>query len=481
MAEALAGRRLDWRWRNAVLSRQALRSLLGLLVAAAFGGVLLWRTDPGQMVSSVRDVRLPLLAAAGLLRLAVLVVLSLRWHMLIRHIGSPGATRLIPALAIGNMGSAVLPFSLGGVLRAHYVQTRYGIAATSSLSSIVLENILDALVLAGIFIPALAILGVGGSLTWTMLAIGGVGAGVLVLMRVLLSEGSPGLRRALALPLAVAPRPLAARMVSCSEEAKTGLRSVQSTSTLAIAVLLTIAARLVTVGVHLLVGLAFGLDIHWTSYLVVTAAANASGFVALSQGNVGPYEIITAEVVAGLGAARGDGDGVRHRSPCRVACSDCRRRPRLPRLASGYQAEATAPVHRVGGRRRRTWNADLEYVAGGCPGVSRPSFCLLLPISSSSGRSWRPKGSNVALRPATFGAPMAQPRRLPRIGTPMSGGTGWLAVGRSSCLGSSPSRSERRCGPAAGPYVGSSLRESPSCQPRHWPQRRLHPLGPGIC
>lgn len=299
----MASRRLDWRSWNAVVSQQALRSLLGLLVAAAFGGVLLWRTDPGQVVSSMRDVRLPLLAAAGLLRLVVLVVLSLRWHMLIRHIGSPGATRLIPALAIGNMGSAVLPFSLGGVLRAHYLQTRHGIAATSSLSSIVVENLIDALVLAGVFIPAVAILGVGGSLTWTMLAIGGAGGGILILMRVVLSDRSPG--RVLALPLKVAPRPLAARLVSCREEAKTGLRSVRSTSTLAIAVLLTVAARVVTVGVHWLVGLAFGLDIHWTSYLVVTAAANASGFVALTQGNVGPYEIITAEVVAGLGTARG--------------------------------------------------------------------------------------------------------------------------------------------------------------------------------
>jgi uncharacterized membrane protein YbhN (UPF0104 family) len=61
----------------------------------------------------------------------------------------------------------------------------------------------------------------------------------------------------------------------------------------------------VTVGVHCLVGIAFGLNIDWTSYLIVTAAANASGFVVLSQGNVGPYEIITAEVLAGLGAARG--------------------------------------------------------------------------------------------------------------------------------------------------------------------------------
>jgi uncharacterized protein (TIRG00374 family) len=305
MAEAVAGRRLSRRWWNGVLSPQALRSLLGLLVAVVFGAVLLWRTDLNQMVLSMRDIRLPLLVAAGLLRLAGLVFLSFRWHMLIRHIGSPGGTRLIPALAIGHMGSTVLPFSLGGVLRAHYVQARHGIAATSGLSSIVLEKLIDAVVLAGFFIPVLAILGVGGSLAWTMLAIGGVGAGVLVLMRVLLSERSLGFRRALALPRAIVPKPLATRLASCREEAKTGLRSVRNTSTLAIAVLLTVAARLVTVGVHWLVGLAFGLDLDWTSYLVVTAAANASGFFVLSQGNVGPYEIITAEVVAGLGAARG--------------------------------------------------------------------------------------------------------------------------------------------------------------------------------
>ena len=305
MAEAVTGRRLGWRWWNGVLSPQAFRSLLGLLVAAIFGAVLLSRTDLAQMVSSMRDVRVPLLVVAGLLRLTGLVVLSFRWHMLIRHIGSPGAPRLIPALAIGHMGNTVLPFSLGGVLRAHYMQTRYGIAATSSLSSIVLENLIDAVVLAGFFIPALAILGVGSRLAWTMLAIGGVGAGVLVLMRVLLSGRSLGCRRVLALPRTVVPKPLATRLASCREEAQAGLRSVRSTRTLAIAVLLTVAARLVTVGVHWLVGLAFGLDLDWTSYLVVTAAANASGFVALSQGNVGPYEIITAEVVAGLGAARG--------------------------------------------------------------------------------------------------------------------------------------------------------------------------------
>lgn len=280
------------------------RTLLGLLVAALFGAFLLWRTDLTGTLSSLRDLDPFFLLAAAALRLTGLGLLSLRWHTLIRHLGSPGAAKLVPALAIGHMGNTALPFRLGTVLQAQYMWSRYGIAATSTLGSVALGALLDAVVIAGLFIPVLLVLGVGGSLPWTLLVVGVLGAALLVLTRFLLSGRLPGSSGAAAPRHLGVLEPLAARLASWQETVSAGLRSIRSTRTIATAVLLTVAARLVTVGVHWLVGLAIGLDIDWTSYIVVTAAVNVSGFLALTQGNIGPYEVIAAEVVAGLGAGR---------------------------------------------------------------------------------------------------------------------------------------------------------------------------------
>ena len=290
------------RWAG-MLNSRIFRSLVGLALAAVCMAVLLSRTDLGQIASSVQGIRLPLLALAVGLRLATLPILSLRWHTLIRRSGSPGPVRLIPAVAIGQFGGAVLPFGLGAVMRAQYLHSQSGVAVASALSSVGLESLMDVAILVFFYVPILVTIGSYGSLGWATpaAAIGGV---LLVLLLVLSGRRLPTILRRHVSGAGVPLRRLVDLVESQCRATRDGFLAAQSIRGLTFALLVTLLARLMTVGVHLLVGMAFGLDLNWTAYLIVAAAVNTPAFLPFSQGNVGPYELVAVATLSGLGTGR---------------------------------------------------------------------------------------------------------------------------------------------------------------------------------
>jgi uncharacterized membrane protein YbhN (UPF0104 family) len=67
---------------------------------------------------------------------------------------------------------------------------------------------------------------------------------------------------------------------------------------------LSFVAWLLEATMFWLFGLAFGLDLSFSSYLVIMIAANMVISLPLAPSNVGPYEVAVAEVVAVLGVTR---------------------------------------------------------------------------------------------------------------------------------------------------------------------------------
>lgn len=288
-------------------SRPLLGVLLGLAFAAALIALFIWRTDLGQLRASLTGVSLPILVAAAAVYFVNIGLQALRWHLLIRHMGSPGPGPLFPALVIGIMGSNLLPLRMGMILRAEYLRSRFGLEPPAVLSAIVVEGWLDGLVLAVLFLPILAVVGSEEGVIRGVLWAGGIAAGSLLLLRLALTGRWGGWWRShrprLSLPL---PQVFRSALASILESAISGLAAVRSGSIFTLALLTTAAAWLVKAAVFYLVGLAFPLDVDWSDYLVVTAAISAVGAIQVSQGNVGPYELVVAEVMVGLGAVRGE-------------------------------------------------------------------------------------------------------------------------------------------------------------------------------
>jgi uncharacterized membrane protein YbhN (UPF0104 family) len=57
---------------------------------------------------------------------------------------------------------------------------------------------------------------------------------------------------------------------------------------------------------YYLVGLAFGLDVGFQYYLLATAAANLAISILASQGGIGPFELVTKQILVAAGVATSD-------------------------------------------------------------------------------------------------------------------------------------------------------------------------------
>lgn len=274
---------------------------LGVAVAGGFIVLLIWRTELSEIRRSLAGMSLPILVGAVAVYFVNVWLQALRWHLLIGHMGSPGSGSLFPPLVIGIMGSNLLPLRMGTVLRAEYLWSRFRLQTPAVLSAIVVEGWLDGLVLAVLFLPVLAIVAPQEAVVKGILFAGGIAAASLLLVRLALSKGWG--RRLPSLPL---PKRLEPLLTSLLQSFIKGLASLRSARTLSAATAVSVVAWLVKAAVFYLVGLAFSLDMDWSDYLVVTAALSGAGALQVSQGNMGPYEFVVAEVMVGLGAARGD-------------------------------------------------------------------------------------------------------------------------------------------------------------------------------
>jgi len=300
------------RWRErgrSALASGATRAVAGVAMTAGFAAVfaLRMRGDFGELVDGLRDIALAMLIPAVVLNLFDVWCQAVRLRALLRHLSPPPTSRLFAALLIGIMGNNLLPMRMGMVLRAQYLSSRHGFQLASMLSVLVVEGFMDGLVLAALFVPVLVIVGSDTGVFWAVLLSGGVAAGGLIVFRLAYAERWAARFRPLweRLRRAPVPGPMARQFASWASAFAEGVASVRSERSLALAALATAAAWVVTAGVYYTVGRAFSLDLDWTAYLVLTAAINVSGLVQASGGNVGPYEVVATEVIAGFGVPRG--------------------------------------------------------------------------------------------------------------------------------------------------------------------------------
>ncbi len=289
-----------------VRSRREVGIAASLAFAAPLVGVFVWRADLGGLGERLRDVDVGILAGAAAFYFLNVWFQAFRWHLLIRHLGSPGPLSLFPPMTVGIMGNNLLPLRMGMLLRAEYLRARYALKAPAVLTTIVVEGWLDGLVLAVVFLPVLAVVGTEEGILRAVLLSGGVAAAALLAVRILYTERWGRLWRGRRLPLPpLLPEGARSRLGPLVESFLSGLTSVKSGRVLFLAAALTAGGWLVRAAELYLVGLALHLDQSFPDFLVLTAALSASGIAHISPGNTGPYEVVAAEVLRGLGAGPG--------------------------------------------------------------------------------------------------------------------------------------------------------------------------------
>lgn len=141
----------------------AVRVLVSLLVSALFIFISLRKADLGAVWSAITHAHPgPVLGYLGLL-LAVHVVKTLRWGLLLRPLGKISFSRLNAASAVGFMLMMTLPLRLGELARPLIVSrpvpgSDQRLQRTGALASIVVERIIDSLAVGALAIVSLHML-----------------------------------------------------------------------------------------------------------------------------------------------------------------------------------------------------------------------------------------------------------------------------------------------------------------------------------
>lgn len=125
------------------------------LLGIAFGVLLLWMAlsgiDGAAISAALAQANIGyLLAGIGLFWIGVLFRI-LRWQALLTPVRMLTFWQVGLALVIGYAVNIILPARLGELFRADFLRRRFEVARSAALGSIIIERLLDAVVVGGLF------------------------------------------------------------------------------------------------------------------------------------------------------------------------------------------------------------------------------------------------------------------------------------------------------------------------------------------
>jgi uncharacterized membrane protein YbhN (UPF0104 family) len=127
------------------------------------------------------------------------------------------------------------------------------------------------------------------------------GAALLVLF---VLAFSPAWRdRADSLLMALTPKRFEPAVTGLMHSFVDGLASLRSPADLGVASVTSAVSWMLEATMYYMVGLAFDLDVGFQYYLLVTAAANLAISVLASQGGIGPFELVTKQIMIAAGVS----------------------------------------------------------------------------------------------------------------------------------------------------------------------------------
>jgi uncharacterized protein (TIRG00374 family) len=292
------------------------RVWIGLAISVLLIGLLLWREDFGEIRDAFRDADYLWVLASLPVYFFGIWVRTLRWQYLLRPVARPSSLRLYPVVIIGLTVNNLIPARVGELARAYVLGEREKVSKVASLGTIAVDRLFDGLTL----VPILAILGVRAGvgeefdlnlpgpidvtvgfvgLALIMAVLFGIALAILTALAI-----SPGFQRLAArLALAVTPARLRPTVENLLESFYGGLRSFRSPFDLTAAWVMSGISWCLEAASYYLVGLAFGLDVGFDVYLLITAGANLAMSVIMSQGGVGPFEFVTKQTLIPFGVS----------------------------------------------------------------------------------------------------------------------------------------------------------------------------------
>jgi uncharacterized protein (TIRG00374 family) len=253
-----------------------------------------WR-DVGD---AIRDANYGLIAAAFALLILSLLFRTLRWRSLLRPLRAR-LWHLFGSLNVGYLINNLVPLQVGEVGRAYMLSELEGISATRSMSTVIVERILDMatlLLLLLILTPFVDFPGwVGVSFVFV-----GIAVAVAMLMLILASIHQDAAMRLIERVLRFGPSTMQPKLSEMARSALDGF-SVLSRPIEAFELAAWSAATWLTVGLVTFAGLqAFSIEVGYGGALFLVIAIAFAWLVPSSPGQFGVYHAIVISTLTNV-------------------------------------------------------------------------------------------------------------------------------------------------------------------------------------
>ena len=287
------------RWRSAMV----IQFIIGLAALI----IVLWRVDVLGAFGNLPELQLQwALAGAAIFSLSKLVH-AYRWRWFLRHRQGLEFRRLFELLLVSNLANAMVPLRAGDLLRVELPNRRWKVPRAELASSVFLvESLLDGVSFVVLAFTALLLFDLPSTFRPAV--------GVLAITVLLLTAGS--VRAAIhgqtwsvdgsiwryLIPIRARPH-----INHWLKQAVLGMNTLTDWRSALVAVVLSLLAWTLEVGVWWCIGKAFSIELAYSEALVVMIAANMAQALPITPWNIGPYEVAVTEILVLLGASRLDG------------------------------------------------------------------------------------------------------------------------------------------------------------------------------
>ena len=289
----------------------------GFLITLFFLALFFRSTNFGEIKDAFRNANYALAFASLPVYFLGIWARTMRWQYFLRPIKRVPVGRLYPVVLIGLMANNLLPARAGELVRAFILSEREQVKKAAALGTIAVDRLFDGLTLIPMLVIVAAIVGSNESfeLGFPVIDYNLSLFGLALLMAVLFGIGLSMLfvlafsqawrDRADALVTRVTPQRFRGAVEGLAHSFFEGLDALRNPADLSFAWIMSTISWMLEATMYYMIGRAFHIDVGFQYFLLITSAANLAISILASQGGVGPFELVTKQVLvaAGVGAS----------------------------------------------------------------------------------------------------------------------------------------------------------------------------------
>jgi uncharacterized protein (TIRG00374 family) len=276
-----------------------LQILAGLGISAGALYLALRDVHWREVGTALQEANYWLVAGALALLPVSLALRAARWRALFHPIRGLSLLNLFGCLNVGYLINNILPFQVGDLGRAYLLSELEGISTTRSVSTVVVERILDIITLLLLLLVLIPFVDLPSWARAPMLVVGGIVAAVLAAI-VFASLRREFVMRVIDRVIERAPAGSRPKLSEMAHEGLDGL-AVLSRPLVAAELLIWSLVNWLSVGCIVFAGMkAFDLDVGFDTALFVLIATSFGFLVPSSPGSFGVYHAIVVSTLTGV-------------------------------------------------------------------------------------------------------------------------------------------------------------------------------------